>query len=140
MILAARNPVAGVRGTFEVCPALPSEYLERLRLAGERLGDDVRFHGVVVTAAGWQLVISQRHIPGRPPTAAEVAGFFRAHQFRAVNAKTYYRAEDNLLVGDAHTANLKRVATGDVLPFDLLICQPDAALRACVEAPEELSF
>jgi len=66
--------------------------------------------------------------------------FFRWRRFRMVNEKTYYRAMDNLLVGDAHTGNLKKDRRGEIIPFDVLICEPGETLRRTVEAPQTLNF
>ena len=66
--------------------------------------------------------------------------FLRWHKFRAVNDKTYFRAMDNLLVGDAHTGNLKKLPNGNIVPFDVLLSQPEVSLRRSVEAPPTLSF
>jgi hypothetical protein len=139
-VLDARDAVEGVAGNFESRLATPLEYLERIRLANEKFGDDIRFLGVIDAPDGWRLVTSQANLPGPAPTPREVLQFFRWHKFKAVNDKTYYRAIDNVLVGDAHTGNLKRVLGGDIIPFDVLLCQPGAALRHCVEAPQTLSF
>ena len=130
----------GVAGNFESRLATPGEYLERIRLANAKLGDDIRFLGVIDASYGWRLVTSQANLPGSAPTEREVLQFFRFHQFRAVNEKTYYRAVDNLLVGDAHTGNLKKTRRGDIVPFDVLLCEPSPTLRRSVEAPRTLSF
>ncbi len=129
-----------MRGNFYTRNATPTEYLTRLRLANAKLGDAIRFLGLVVTAAGWQLVTSQPNVPGGPPSPHDVEQFFRWNRFRQVNEKTYYRADDNLLVGDAHTGNLKLTVNGDVVPFDLLLCEPHGPLRRSVEEPPKLVF
>ncbi len=139
-VLDVRQAVAGVSGSLESRLATPVEYLERIRLANEKFGDDIRFLGVIDAPDGWRLVTSQSHLTGTAPTQHEVKQFFRWRKFRAVNEKTYYRAVDNLLVGDAHTGNLKKEKNGDLIPFDVLICQPGDSLRRCVEAPQTLSF
>lgn len=130
----------GVRGRLETRAATPSEYLERLRLANEKFGDAIRFLGVLERADGWSLVTSQPNVPGGPPTAREVEQFFRANGFRQVNEKTWFRAADRLLVGDAHVANLKRTKAGDIVPFDLLLCEAGGPLLRAVEAPPKLEF
>ncbi len=140
-VLDARDAVEGVAGNFESRLATPLEYLERIRLANEKFADGIRFLGVIDLPDGWRLVISQPNVVGGPPSQNEVLHFFRWNRFRAVNEKTYYRAMDNLLVGDAHTGNLKKTATGVIMPLrDVLLSQPDVSLRRSVEAPPTLSF
>lgn len=139
-VLDARDAVVGVAGNFEARLATPLEYLERLRLANEKFADGIRFLGVIDASDGWRLVISQPNVQGGPPTPKDVLQFFRWHKFQAVNDKTYYRAMDNLLVGDAHTGNLKKLPNGSIVPFDVLLSQPDVSLRRSVEAPPTLSF
>jgi len=140
LILDVRNALAGVAGNLESRPATPIEYLERIRLANEKFADDIRFLGVIDAPDGWRLVTSQAHLTGSAPTEDEVMQFFRWRRFRMVNEKTYYRAMDNLLVGDAHTGNLKKDRSGEIIPFDVLICEPGEALRRSVEAPQTLTF
>ena len=139
-VLDARDAVEGVAGNFESRLATPLEYLERIRLANEKFADRIRFLGVIDASDGWRLVISQPNVPGPAPTQKEVLQFFRLQRFRVVNEKTYYRAIDNLLVGDAHTGNLKKLASGNILPFDVLLSQPGVSLRRSVEAPPALNF
>ena len=139
-VIDARESVEGVAASFEARPATPLEYLERIRLANEKFADGIRFLGVINASEGWRLVISQPNVPGGAPSQDEVLRFFRWHKFRAVNEKTYYRAMDNLLVGDAHTGNLKKLPNGSIVPFDVLLSQPDDSLRRSVEAPQTLSF
>jgi hypothetical protein len=139
-VLDARDAVEGVAGNFESRLATPLEYLERLRLANEKFADGIRFLGVINASDGWRLVISQPNVEGGPPSQKDVLQFFRWRKFRAVNEKTYYRAVDNLLVGDAHTGNLKKLPNGSIVPFDVLLSQPAVSLRRSVEAPQTLSF
>lgn len=138
--LDAQEEVPGVRGRLETRPATPAEYLERLRLANEKFGDGIRFLGMVEGSEGWHLVTSQPNVPGGPPQLREIEQFFRANGFRQINDKTWFRAADRLLVGDAHVANLKRTKQGDIVPFDLLIREARGALLRAVEAPAKLEF
>lgn len=136
----ADEPVPGVRGRLETRPATPAEYLERLRLANEKFGDAIRFLGVVVREDGWRLVTSQPNVPGGPPSLRDIEHFFRANGFRQVNEKTWFRAADRLVAGDAHVANLKRTKNGDIVPFDLLLREAKGPLLRAVEAPPKLEF
>ena len=125
----------GVRPTLITEDALISDYLHRLRLANERLGDDFWLHGVMPHPAGPRLVVSQRHIKGESPRAGDIATHFAEAGFVQVNAKTFYQRRQNLLVSDAHVGNVLRTREG-IAPFDVCVQQPrDALLRAVEPAP-----
>ena len=108
-------------------------------LANTRLGDDYWLHGVIVHPRGPRLVVSQRDIDGEPATPDEIARHFVTAGFNQINAKTFFSPARNLLVSDAHTANVFRTAEG-VAPFDVCVQQPQGALRRAVEPSPTLSF
>ena len=137
--LHAREEGVGVRPTLLTEDALLSSYLRRLVLANGRLGDDFWLHGVMPHPDGPRLVVSQRHIQGEPAAPPEIARHFVAAGYELVNAKTFYQPEKNLLVSDAHTANVFRTPLG-VAPFDVCVQQPRDALRRAVEPAPTLSF
>ncbi len=129
----------GTRPTLVTEDALPSAYLRRLRLANDRLGDDFWLHGVIAHPAGPRMVVSQRDISGEPATPREIARHFVTAGYTQVNAKTFYAPDKNLLVSDAHTANVFRTPVG-VAPFDVCVQQPRDALRRAVEPAPVLNF
>ncbi len=137
--LHAREEQPGVRPTLITEDALPSAYLRRLVLANERLGDDFWLHGVIDHPAGPRLVVSQKHIRGEPASPREIARHFLTAGFTEVNAKTFYDAGENLLVSDAHTANVFRTSEG-VVPFDVCVQQPRGVLLEAVRPAATLSF
>jgi hypothetical protein len=136
----AREEQPGVPPTLIVADALPSGYLRRLRLANAELGDDIYLHGVIDSPGGPRLVTSQRHVRGEAATVREIARHFTTAGFRQINEKTFYHVKENLLVSDAHGANVFRTPEGVTVPFDVAVQQPrDALLRAVRPAPT-LSF
>ncbi len=137
--LQARVEQLGVRPTLFTGDALPSAYLRRLVLANRLLGDDFWLHGVIDHPAGPRLVVSQKHIRGEPASPREIAQHFTTAGFTQVNAKTFYDAGENLLVSDAHTANVFRTTEG-VAPFDVCVQQPRDALLDAVKPAPTLSF
>ena len=137
--LHAREEGVGVRPTLLTEDALPSSYLRRLVLANGRLGDDFWLHGVIAHPDGPRLVVSQRDIDGEPATPREIAQHFVTAGYAQVNAKTFYQPEKNLLVSDAHTANVFKTPLG-VAPFDVCVQQPRDALRRAVLPSPNLSF
>ena len=140
MELHARVEQSGVRATLHTEDALPAAYLRRVRLANRFLGDDICLHGVVATPTGPRIVISQRHVRGEPATPGEIARHFATHGFHQISEKTFYHPGENLLVSDAHSANVFRTPEGVTVPFDVGLQQPDGALRAAVAPPAALDF
>jgi hypothetical protein len=138
--LHAQLEQSGVRGTLHTVDAPPAAYLTRLRLANRFLGDDICLHGIVATATGPRLVTSQRHIRGAPASPAEIARHFRTHGFQQVNEKTFYHPGENLLVSDAHSANIFRTPEGITVPFDVCLQRPSGALRMAVAPAPALDF
>lgn len=137
--LHARETRLGVRPTLITEDALIADYLHRLRLANERLGDDFWLHGVIPHPDGPRLVVSQRHIKGDSAHPDEITAHFAEAGYHQVNAKTFYQPQKNLLVSDAHVGNVLRTSEG-IAPFDVCVQQPrDALLRAVLPAPT-LSF
>ena len=140
MELRAIVEMDGVRPTLHTADALPVDYLHRLRLANELLGDDFCFHGVLDDPAGPRLVVSQRHIIGEHAGTAAIARHFAHIGFQPINAKTFYDPEENLLVSDAHAGNVLRTADGLLVPFDVCLQRPGGALREAVAPAAALGF
>jgi hypothetical protein len=137
--LQARNDERGVRPTLATEDALPSAYLRRLTLANDKLGDDFWLHGVIDAPLGPRMVVSQRDVGGEPASTEEIARHFTAAGFVQINVKTFYHPKANLLVSDAHRANVFRTAWG-IVPFDVGVQQPREALLAAVSPAPALRF
>ena len=121
-------PGKGGQGT--PCAAMESDGLRRAADAGDRgraalgvpaaaacwrttrLGDDFWLHGVIAHPAGPRMVVSASGTSAaNRPAPAEIARHFVTAGYTQVNAKTFYAArEKNLLVSDAHTANVFRTS------------------------------
>jgi hypothetical protein len=135
----ARPEHSGVRATLATEDASLAAYLRRLILANTRLGDDFWLHGVIDAAAGPRMVVSQRHIGGEPATVLEIAKHFVVEGFMRVNQKTFYHPKANLLVSDAHRANVFKTPMG-IVPFDVGVQEPEEELLLAVCPPPALSF
>ena len=83
--------------------------------------------------------MSQRDIDGEPASPEEITRHFVTAGYEQVNAKAFFQPFKNLLVSDAHTANVFRTTEG-VAPFDVCVQQPQGALRRAVEPATTLSF
>ncbi len=138
--LHARQEGLGIAPTLITEDALPSDYLRRLRLANDKLGDGFHLHGVIDTPRGPRMVVSQPHVRGDPATPAQVARHFTTAGFQKINAKTFYHVGENLLVSDAHIANVLKTPEGVVVPFDVGAQQPRGALLLAVKPAPVLSF
>ncbi len=135
----ARHEHDGVRATLATEDASLSAYLRRLILANTRLGDDFWLHGVIRHPEGPRMVVSQRHIGGEPATLMEIAKHFVVEGFLQVNAKTFYHPHANLLVSDAHRANVFKTPAG-MVPFDVGVQEPREDLLRAVRPAPVLTF
>jgi hypothetical protein len=130
---------AGVRPTLATEDATPAAYLHRLVLANAKLGDDFWLHGIIDAPGGPRFVVSQRDVGGEPATPAEIARHFVTAGFVQVNAKTFYHPKANLLVSDAHRANVFKTSMG-IVPFDVGVQQPKEDLLLAVRPAAVLNF
>jgi hypothetical protein len=130
---------AGVRPTLATEDASPAAYLRRLVLANAKLGDDFWLHGIIDAPGGPRFVVSQRDVGGEPATPAEIARHFVTAGFVQVNAKTFYHPKANLLVSDAHRANVFKTSMG-IVPFDVGVQQPKEDLLLAVRPAAILNF
>ncbi|MFN0075396.1 MAG: oligopeptide/dipeptide ABC transporter ATP-binding protein [Prosthecobacter sp.] len=115
-------------GRFDA--ALPSEYLERWQKYNEVLGDHVRFEGVIETADGISVIISQRWIAGERPEREAIQRHMEALGFmRTAGPHDFYRAEDNLAVLDCHEDNFVLTEPDIVVPIDVHVMSATAGLK-----------
>ena len=122
--------VATFGGVLSLRQALPSEYLTRLDLTNEALGDDLRFEGFTRMGDQAGFVISQRAIAGVLPTPQQIRGWFEANGFQQVPAEridndyikttTWWHPDAKLFVTDAKPKNFVREAGGEIVPIDLI--------------------
>ncbi len=79
-----------------------------------------------------RLAISQRELPHENPTHREIVKGFRKIGFIEVSENSYYRAEDNILLGDAAPRNI-RFEDGVLIPFDAVAEHPQGLGREWCE-------
>jgi hypothetical protein len=118
---------------FHLWEASPLEYLERLHLQNLLVPGLNRLEGIISQPGGdLAIVTSQPRFDLVPVTTAEIDTWFASLGFAKVAESSYYRAEDNLGVFDAHDKNL--VLAGDTLvPFDVIPCHPAGGFLAFIE-------
>ncbi len=111
--------------------ATPAEYLRRLTLQNDVFGNVFEFVGIHYGTHGAAIVTSHPYIAGGPATDDEIAQFMEALAFRRVpeehvqndtmNAFTWYRATDAVLITDAAPRNFKKTGDGHIIPIDLVV-------------------
>lgn len=112
-------------------PTTPQRYLERLRLANEVFGDDIRLEGVVRDQGKTRVVTSQPTAKGIVPTEPEVRQFLTNQGFQEGEwnqQPAWYRAADNKLLTDAYPRNFSKTDAG-MVPLDVQVAEAPAELR-----------
>jgi len=118
---------------FHLWEATPLEYLERLHLQNLLIPGLNVLEGVIFQPGGdLAIVTSQPRFELVPVTTAEIDAWFASLGFAKVAESSYYRAEDNLGVFDAHDKNLVR-ADDVLVPFDVIPCRPAGGFLAFIE-------
>jgi hypothetical protein len=85
-----------------------------------------------------RLAISQRELPPENPTHQEIVKGFREIGFIEVSEHSYYRKDDNILLGDAAPRNI-RFENGTLVPFDAVAEHPEGtAMEWCMDRFEHL--
>lgn len=118
--------------------ATPLEYLERLALSNDVLGDEVDLIGVTTKARKeFALITAQPHVRGRPATEAEITQSLAEIGFQQVlgvvagraDSASYFRPGDGVAIFDAHGENFLWYE-GAVFAIDALICRATPEQRA----------
>lgn len=112
--------------------ATPVDYLERMRLANEKFGDDQQYHGVWLDRSGEPggLVISQPHINGQDATSTQVAKRLTEDGFKRVGPETWYRPTDNVIIDDTKPGNFVTDKNGVAQPVDIPMSVASDEVRA----------
>lgn len=110
--------------------ATPAEYLDRMRLANEKFGDDWQYHGVWLDSAGEPggIVSSQPHIEGADAHQLDITRQMKADGFKRIGTETWYRPTDRLMVDDAAPRNFV-VKDGVTQPIDVPLRVADDELH-----------
>lgn len=118
----------GTRWSIGRCTA--AQYLARLSLQSEVLGDDTSFHGLFADAHGnVNLITSQSDKPGASLSETEITEAMQAAGYFPMGNSGYYSKSDNLLILDLHAENLVR--SGNFIRFiDTIILKPNPAQLA----------
>ena len=112
--------------------ATPTEYLTRIALQNEHFADDIRLECLLNCGQKMRILTSQRHVEGRASTYEEIQWWFANLGFVRIVYGTsiaWYSMKANLLIADAHEANVIFTSEGKCVPIDLNITKPSGDLR-----------
>ncbi len=85
-----------------------------------------------------RIAISQRELPPENPTQQEIVKGFRKIGFIEVSEHSFYREEDNILLGDAAPRNI-RFEDGALVPFDAVAEHPEGIAKEwCINRIKQL--
>lgn len=116
----------------------PYDYLHRLNLSNKIFGDDLKWEGGIQKDGKISTVTSQRYLNGTEPTVDEAGKYMEARGFREVPGApdTWYRAKDDMLVGDAKTRNFIKTEDGKVHAIDLIPKEATPELKKGLGIPD----
>ncbi len=123
-----------VEGNLILLPATPLQYFRRLQRQNQVWDDDTRLVGVQVKRPGARIVTTQPDIPGEPPSMDDLheclCGEFG---FRRLDVPPmgYYKSASylrgNIGMFDVHPANFVQVASGLIVPIDVIMIEFEEA-------------
>ena len=129
-IIAMTLYKGGVRVTMD--DATPSEYLERMVYHNRVFADDIVLEGLHESQSGSHLVISQPLIEGSKPEADAVTVCLTALGFEKVSdGYHWYRAADDIALGDTKPANFIQEPDGTVHAVDVIVFRPTDVMMEC---------
>ena len=96
-------------------------YLRNIVACNRIFGDDIWFHGILLTEQGPAFVISQPYVDGTEPTMGEVADWFINQGYESKGHNRWFHPVTGVDVADAHTGNLIKSSDGELIPIDLQV-------------------
>lgn len=96
-------------------------YLQNILRSNHIFSDDIQLHGILISADGPAFVTSQPFIPGTRPTDREVEDWFAAGGYRSTGHNRWLHENTGIEIADAHTGNLIKTPTGELIPIDLQV-------------------
>jgi DNA ligase (NAD+) len=100
-------------------------YLRNIIACNRIFGDDIWFHGIILTEQGPAFVISQPYVDGTEPTLEEVAKWFTDQGYISNGHNRWLHPVTGLDVADAHTGNLIKSSDGELIPIDLQVLKEE---------------
>lgn len=96
-------------------------YLRNIVACNRLFGDDIWFHGIILTEQGPAFVISQPYVDGTEPTSEEIANWFLDQGYELKGHNRWFHPVTGVDVADAHTGNLIKSSDGELIPIDLQV-------------------
>lgn len=104
-------------------------YLHNITSCNRNFGDDIWFHGIILTEKGPAFVISQPYVDGTAPTLKEVTSWFHNQGYQQNGHNRWLQPDTGMHVADAHTGNLIKSSDGELIPIDLQILKEEEQLN-----------
>ena len=116
--------------------AAPLEYLDRLKWQNHLFRDKILIVAIVGEAKIMRVVTSQPYIfeelDAPDITLEEIDNFFEERRFQKIllnpDAPWFFNSDLGIAIGDGHPGNFIRDVAGELVPIDLVIGYPGAAL------------
>ena len=110
-------------------PATPRQYLERLDLANQVFGDDIRFVGVDVgpTPHSCRIRTTQPHVPGNAPNQSTLEewlvalGFERQQHLQIGAYDSLCFRRESLWLFDVRPMNFVEITSGELFAIDVIV-------------------
>jgi len=109
-------------------------YLRNITACNRIFGDDIWFHGIILTEQGPAFVISQPYVDGTAPSSEEVADWFTDQGYESKGHNRWFHPATEMDVADTHTGNLIKSSDGELIPIDLQIIKE--GLRPAAQQPQ----
>lgn len=116
--------------------ATPYYYLERLHLQNSLMPEINQLEGILIHNGELSIVISQPRFEILAVSEDEIDQWFIQQGFQKIASASYYRADDNLGIFDAHDKNVLRshLDPGVLIPFDIIPCHPKPAFLDFIQS------
>ena len=96
-------------------------YLRNIVACNRIFGDDIWFHGILLTEQGPAFVISQPYVDGTEPSSGEITDWFTNQGYESKGHNRWFHPVTGVDVADAHTGNLIKSSDGELIPIDLQV-------------------
>ena len=96
-------------------------YLRNIVACNRIFGDDIWFHGILLTEQGPAFVISQPYVDGTEPSSGEIDDWFTNQGYESKGHNRWFHPVTGVDVADAHTGNLIKSSDGELIPIDLQV-------------------
>ena len=96
-------------------------YLRNIVACNRIYGDDIWFHGILLTEQGPAFVISQPYVDGTEPSSGEIADWFTNQGYQSKGHNRWFHPVTGVEIADAHTGNLIKSSDGELIPIDLQV-------------------